>query len=838
MKRFAKAMLSVMLTLVLAVSMVAVSAPEEAKAAAVCLNTTWKTVYMGNSYTFWVKNASNVKSKTWSSSKKWIATVNGKGQVTPVAVGKSTIKCKITYTDGTTQTVSAIVSVKEKVPATGVTLTNKNLGTNNMQTIEVGSSYSFKFEKTPSNTTDYAYFTVADTAYASVTNKGVVKGLKAGVTVLEVRTGASAAAAKTSEVVDRVYLNIVDPVTPTPTPIPVPQVEDVAMVSSKEIQIKFSSEILESSVIDASGNLIAGTVTIGLGTDAAAVTPLTPVLSSDKKTLSLTTASQFKGTYVITISKSIKAADGTEMTPYTVQKEMEDTTGPIYLGSEVDDSGYVCTFNFNEPIDISEMSVYSVTGTNNTSLKAMLSTASNYQLSADKKSLKIDLSGCGETSANVTVKLLGIKDLVGNVSVSFPVTALAKVDATTKPLATIVSAERVSKTTLKVTFSRAMVYPGYVIIDGETISGVIDASDNKVVTYTLVNTALTGAKVVQFSGWYSYNAPNYQTDLVKRSVNFTLDTTAPMVTNYTLVNTTKNNTAITTLTLTYNKDISVVEASGTMASKVQSTTGNIYAKTLTYTASASKNVLTVVFGTGQASDNGTYTITVPAGIVMDTYGNLSKKQGFTMTKQLDSSSALPAPSQVIQDSTNPSKVYVYFGAKLDLTAACNVNNYTFASTIHPTSAVVSSQDESSAIVELTFAAGALSYTSTYPVVISGLKGYNGSYAEMETYKTTIAMVDNVPAMITSGGCKLTSNSFVTITLTEPVTGKATVVVNNGGTLITTDCMVSGDTLYIALNTPITGSSYYLMFTENNLVDVYGNEAAINLNTPIGIVRSY
>ena len=838
MKRFAKTVLTVLLTLVLAVQMVAVSAPEQAQAATVKLNTTWKTVMMGNTYTFSVKNATNVKSKTWSSSKKWIATVNGKGQVTPVAVGKTTIRCKITYNDGTTETVSAIVAVKDKVPATGVALTNKKLESNNMQTIEVGSSYSFTFEKTPSNTTDYAYFTVVDSDYASVTKKGVVTAKKAGVTVLEVRTGASAAEAKVSQVVDRVYLNIVDPVTPTPTPIPVPEVEDVSLVSSKEIAIKFSSEILESSVIDASGNLISGTVTIGLGTDATAVTPLTPTLSDDKKTLSLTTAAQFKGTYVVTVSKSIKAADGTSVTPYTVQKEFEDTTGPIYQGSEVDDSGYVCTFNFNEPIDISNMTVYSVTGTTNATLKAMLSTPSNYRLSTDKKSLTIDLSGCGETSANVTVKLLGIKDLVGNVSVSFPVTALAKVDATTKPLATIVSAERVSKTTLKVTFNRAIVYPGYVIIDGDTISGVIDSSNNKVVTYTLTNTALTGSKVVQFSGWYSYNAPNYQNDLIKRSINFTLDTTAPTPASYTLVNTTKDNTAVTTMTLTYNKEISVVEPSGTMTAKVQSTTGNIYTKTLTYTASANSNVLTVVFGKGQASDNGTYTITVPAGIVMDSYGNLSKKQSFTMTKQLDSSSALPAPSQVIQDSTNPSKVYVYFGAKLDLTAAANVSNYTFASTIHPTSAVVSSQDESSAIVELTFAPGALSYTSTYPVVISGLKGYNGSYAEMETYKTTIAMVDNVPAMITSNGCKLTSNSFITITLTEQVTGSATVVVNNGGTLITTDCMVSGDILYISLNTPITGSSYYLMFTENNLVDLYGNEAAINLNTPIGIIKSY
>lgn len=54
-----------------------------------------------------------VSKQTWTANRKTIAKVSQDGLVTPVAVGSTTIKCTITYKDGTQKVVSCVVTVTE-----------------------------------------------------------------------------------------------------------------------------------------------------------------------------------------------------------------------------------------------------------------------------------------------------------------------------------------------------------------------------------------------------------------------------------------------------------------------------------------------------------------------------------------------------------------------------------------------------------------------------------------------------------------------------------------------------------------------------------------------------
>lgn len=134
------------------------------------LSASSKTLYVGDSYTAKV-TGSNIKSKSFATSDKKVATVSSKGVIKAVKKGSAKITVTVKYKSGSktiTKKLTCKVTVKSFVTPTA-TPTSK--------TIEVGKS--FTMSKKGSNITSVTYST-SKKSVATVSSAGVVKGVKEG----------------------------------------------------------------------------------------------------------------------------------------------------------------------------------------------------------------------------------------------------------------------------------------------------------------------------------------------------------------------------------------------------------------------------------------------------------------------------------------------------------------------------------------------------------------------------------------------------------------------------------------------------------------------------------
>lgn len=114
---------------------------------------------------------------TYSSSNKKVATVSAKGVITAKKAGTA----KITIKSGKKK---AVVTVK----VTGVKTTNLT-GVPATKTVSKGKTFKIKTKATPKNTDEKITYTSSNKKIATVTSKGVVKGIRKGTATITVRSG-------------------------------------------------------------------------------------------------------------------------------------------------------------------------------------------------------------------------------------------------------------------------------------------------------------------------------------------------------------------------------------------------------------------------------------------------------------------------------------------------------------------------------------------------------------------------------------------------------------------------------------------------------------------------
>lgn len=145
-------------------------APLSASAAAPKLSTTSKTLYVADSYTLKV-SGSGIKSKKFTSSNKKYVTVTSKGVVKAVKKGSATVTVTVKYKSGK-KTVTKKLKCKFTVKAF---VTPKLTPTS--KTVKVGET--FTVTRSGSNITSVT-FVSSNKSVATVTSKGVVKGVSIG----------------------------------------------------------------------------------------------------------------------------------------------------------------------------------------------------------------------------------------------------------------------------------------------------------------------------------------------------------------------------------------------------------------------------------------------------------------------------------------------------------------------------------------------------------------------------------------------------------------------------------------------------------------------------------
>lgn len=170
------------------------------KVTGVTLNTTSKTIAVGDTYTLKAtvkpSDASD-KGVTWKSSDTSIVTVSG-GKIKGIKEGKATIT--VTTKDGNYSATATITVNPAKV--TKVTITGNS-------TVAVKKSITLKASVTATGNADKTVkWTSSDTTIATVNNKGVVTGVKAGTVTITATAGGVKATKKVTVTASTVKLNL------------------------------------------------------------------------------------------------------------------------------------------------------------------------------------------------------------------------------------------------------------------------------------------------------------------------------------------------------------------------------------------------------------------------------------------------------------------------------------------------------------------------------------------------------------------------------------------------------------------------------------------------------
>lgn len=803
----------------------------------------------GATYTISVKNAGkNVTRYKWYSTNNKVATVQATkdpavARVNTVGKGTAYIKCGVFYKGAGVRRPSSKVTVQ--IPATSVEITNAldNEENNNRHVIAVGETYDFNAAKTPSNASDKLYYFLdnggSGETYAKVdVISGKVTGVKPGFVRLKVVASMTKDGAIDSKIDDAINIEVVEKTT---------KVNNVELVDSTTLKITFSSAIDPESIIGKDKKL-KDSIIIMAKTDeknntAKGLGDLTATLSDDGKILTIQAQHNFNGIYGIILTSDVKGKDKSDLQPFNKTLNYYDKIGPAFAKYTTDDTGLKAIIHFSEAVDFSKLDIVSARVLNSTVMTATtyntLLQEKNYVVSADKKSLTIDLTNMDPVDQNkiFEIQIAGITDLAGNVPASYPLRVLFTTDTTPKPQARLLTITRTSYDTLTATFDRPIKKPGTLIVTStyDMPVGVVDKEDARKVNYKMSSNSvqLTGLQTVTMQYWDSYNVSFNDTtayNTVSRTVDFTSDKGIPVLVKSEFAIETVNNVDVYKLVLTYSENVEVQYPSGILLANIVTTNNDRYSnRPLNYTAFAKDNQVTLLLNTDQVLYSGTYIIDIPEYFVRDGYMNRSAKSTITILKNAAVSSNLPAPRLVQQSPIDNSIIEVYFGVKVDETTAQNTANYNIPGVSIITATLKDNNDNDGARIELRVQPGSIAANAPYFVIISGITGYHNTYSAMDTYQTSIYLKENsAPGIISA---ILSYPSLITVTFTEDIVGSPVFKVTQGGVDLGGTVSVTGNKVMINLRVApnLNGQPIVLEPAQNNVIkDINGNIAAVTL----------
>ena len=562
-------------------------------------------------------------------------------------------------------------------------------------------------------------------------------------------------------------------------------VTSVSAINAKELTITFNQAVKESTVVNASGLLVAGVLKV----DNIAVAGQIASLSSDGTVLTVQSASNWTGTHSAEVLKdSVLTETGLKVSNYATSFIFNDTTRASITGTTFV-SKYTYKVNFSEPV--------LSTGT----VAAQYADGSAVTLTSvtpatDGKSVTVIFDPLTTVNKEITVSFPALTDYVPvTPNISVPLTAKVTISNadTTKPVVTSVTPT--SNTTLKVKFAEPIIVVSDILVSlngTPLVAGnvVVNADDKTVLDITVpsINTAapltINAGAVEDLS--LNLNAAFTQT------VNFATDTVAPQVSSYKVV----SNAGVNELDVTFSEEVIKVAATD-LTLKYTDTYGvsqtvTVPTANVTVDATDKKLVKIVLQDTLSAAVKAdvNYSVSLAAGYFTDNFVNTSALQTIAFLNTANATAlklALIAASPiVVTDATAGTAtrantgafVDVQFANAVDITTATNAANYAVEGAQvskavlvynNPTTPLVST---AKAVVRVYITDNTVTATGNYNVTVSGVKGYSSAVTVMDSVTKNIAIVENTRPTVTAVAVKsfvASTSTTVTLTFSEAIT---------------------------------------------------------------------
>jgi len=801
------------------------------------LNATTKTI-TGVGKTFQLVVTAPQKSKiTYTSMNKTIATVSKNGLITAKKKGNTSISCAV-KTGKITKYLVCKITVK--VPAKAIVITNAKIDEEkNAHIIELGSTYDFAAKRisssTKSESSDVIRFYVKDTKVATVNNKtGLVTPIKEGFTTLVACAGATANKATSAKNTVKQEINIY-------VTKPEVKVTDCTLKHSQALEITFNRAMNASTILESDGKLLPCVSIVGKK-GASELGTLSGSLSEDRTILTVKCSKMFSGSYDISLGKTILSQTGYALKAYSETFDLKDTTKPTYIGCTVDETGLIVSMNFSEPISITDLSPAKATKINGGYLvnTNYFLDKQNYKLSDDHCSILLDLSSLSTSDQNCTIelKLYGIVDYANNITNPYPLVAQIYTNTTTTTQASLVTLYR-NGNSLVAQFDKKIKTPGYAMVDGNYIQGMVNPKNKKEVIYNLSSysfNTISNSVSVTLNGYSTYNASSGSSSITK-TITFATNANLPQVTSNSFTTVIENGISKNVLTLTFSQDVSLVQTSGQITA-TSNVDGVIGASTpYHYDAAVKDNTVTLTF-TDSFAESGIYTFTLPEKLVVDAYYNFNANAQIIATKQAGETSPLPGPSCIQMSSDNNYSIYITFDTMVDTQTAQDKNNYSISGLVIDSATLVSNTYNSPAIVKLTTRKDSIEQGAPYQIEISNIKGYKGAYKAMDTYKAMVYLTKNKTLNYNSVEAS-SKNKTVVISFSYNLSASSRVhyvaQVDNKNVEIKSSQVKDNQITITLTDTIATGKTIVLKPTIDNFIVDMNNNKLLN-ESITGIVR--
>lgn len=550
------------------------------------------------------------------------------------------------------------------------------------------------------------------------------------------------------------------------------EVVSVSAINAGTIQVKFNTEVKESTLI-ADGALKSNVITltpdvnggtaVDLGNNAAE-------LSEDGKTLTIYTA-ELEGNYKLAIAKDkVLTADSKIALPAAEAKfNIVDETRASIIDVK-NTSKYVFEINVSEPVqETASLAGITAKLEDGTSVISGTPTLTNngktivVTLVADNKNVN--------AGKDVKVIVPTLTDIAGNVSV--PQTQNVKVSNSDIVEPTLVSAAPTSNTTVDVVFSEAVTVDATKFtFNGKAVTVAAKSGDN-----TKTKFVVTIAEADKSAAAYLELAEGAATDLsgneslkASKLVTFTGDKVAPTVVsnaiktidgvNYLVVKFSEKVTAqtISSLDFKYNDKFGVEQPltlTSPVITEVEGSKGTEY-----------KVALNDSF-----KEDVAYSVELAEGSFLDEFANKLAKTTVKFTYNPADTAAtkkLVATTATQGVDKDGRFITVEFDKTVDVTSATNAANYTVEGA-QVKEVKLATNGTSGASVKVYLVDNTVELSGNYKVTVANVKGFNTAIAAMDKFEETVAISENVEAVVTGKTMTFGTDTVATLTFSEAVT---------------------------------------------------------------------